>query len=144
MDAVSALTLVDTFVPRSCRAFDSSSPVLVVVPSLSIAAVRLPTPRRSAGSNWSAPPRNVIVNDTSGRSSFSDTISSAPLPSGLRVHVGTRSTGCGPGAGTFVRSSVCWAVTGNEAAAASRTRAARSAGTLRMERIIGRPPEPPC
>jgi hypothetical protein len=79
------------------------------------------------------------VNDTSGRSSFCETINSAPLASGVRVHVGTRNTGFGPGAGTFVRSSVCWAVTGNAADAASSTRSVWSAG---VERIIGRPLEP--
>ena len=74
MDAVSPRTLAATFVPSSCRALDSASPFLVAVPSLSIDAVRLPTPRRSAGSNWAAPPRKVMLNETSGRSVFSETI----------------------------------------------------------------------
>jgi hypothetical protein len=42
---------VETFVPRSCSAFDRASPSRVLVPSLSIDAVSDATPRRSAFSN---------------------------------------------------------------------------------------------
>ena len=57
IDPLSPPTPTETFVPRSWSAFDRSSPFRVFVPSLNIAAARLPTPRRSAASNWSAPPR---------------------------------------------------------------------------------------
>ena len=76
-----------------------------LVPSLIIAAVTLASPVRSAASNWLAPPRNVMLNETSGKSCFSDTMKSAPLASVVFVQVGTRSSGVLPGTGTFVRSS---------------------------------------
>ena len=79
--------------PSNCSAFDSASPSRVFVPSLIIEAVRLATPRLSAGSNWSAPPMNVRVSDTSGNSCFSDTMSSAPFASVDVVQTGTVSAG---------------------------------------------------
>jgi hypothetical protein len=78
-----------TDVPSNWSAFDSASPLRVFVPSLNSAAVSDATPCRPAGSNWSSPPRNVIENEISGRSCFSETISSAPLAKTLRLHAGT-------------------------------------------------------
>ena len=56
---------------------------------------------------------NVIENDTSGRSCFSDTISSAPLASVAFVQAGTCSSGALPGGGIFERSSACCADAGS-------------------------------
>ncbi|PYR58453.1 MAG: hypothetical protein DMF85_10650 [Acidobacteria bacterium] len=90
------------------------------MPSFSIDAVMLATPRLPADSNWSAPPTIVIVNDTSGRSCFSETMRSAPLSIVVFVHVGTRRTGSLPGGGIFERSSVCWPASVSESATIER------------------------
>ena len=92
-------------VPSSCIALESASPSRVFVPSLIIDAVRLARPRLSAGSNCAEPPRKLSENDTSGRSCFSETMSSAPLASVVFVHAGTRRTGGLPAGGTALRSS---------------------------------------
>ena len=48
-----------------------------------------------------------MANDTSGRSRLLGHNQLGAVPKGIPVHEGTRSTGGGPGAGTFVRSRVC-------------------------------------
>ena len=79
IDPDSLPTPAFTDVPSSCSAFDSASPSRVVVPSLSIEAAMLAMPRRFAVSNWSAPPCTSRAKNTSGKSCFSETMSTAPL-----------------------------------------------------------------
>jgi hypothetical protein len=140
IDPLSLPIAVETFVPSNCSAFDSDSPSRVFVPSFSIDAVSAATPRRSGFSNWSAPPRIVIENDTSGRSCFSDRISSAPLVRVDRVQTGTRSTGGFPGGGIFVRSSACRAISGAAAMATATTATATRRFARRRSDVIAWPP----